>query len=1062
MEKLLLDIRQHDSLPGKLRRRIRQLLLLFALLSAAASAGAQSTEPITINGVVKDQDGQEVIGASIKVDGTANAVSSNANGLFKIVAPSNGILVISYLGYETVRIPVNGRQAIAVEMKATTSQLDEVVVVGYGTMEKKDLTGSITQIKATKLEKEAPRSVQDLLRGNAPGLNIGQTNGPKASASLEVRGQRSLKANNEPMVVLDGVVFFGELSEINPMDIETIDVLKDASSAAIFGARSANGVLMITTKKGKTEKPTIRFSANNSLATMGANREVYGPSEYLQYRQDLLNSGTRYATPAKYVLPTPENLAKYGITYAQWKAYDATPGAGTDEEIWLQRLGLFEREIENYKAGRTFDWYDYSFRNGYNQDYNISTSGRTPSSSINYYLSFGALKNEGVIDGDNYRAYRANFKLDAKVTNWLTSGININFQDRSDGNFATDWGGQIINNSPFSSPYLPDGTLDRRPMNSSLNQGVNTAYTNQFRKLDKGYTVLNPVVSQNVKLPLGITYTMNFSPRLQWFNDRYHESSANPDWTDNGRVNRTDAKNFDWQIDNILKWNKTFAEKHKIDVTLLQNAEEHRTWSSTITATDFTPTDALGYHNVGAANMAKSTISSNDTHSTGDALLARVFYGFDNRYMVTTSVRRDGYSAFGSSNPRATFASAAVAWNFTNEKFFHWTPMNYGKLSVSYGQNGNRSIGIYQALSNLTTGSGKYAYVQSNGTVYELSQLYVDRMSNLNLKWEATSAWNARLDFGFFDSRITGSVEAYHMPTTDLLMDQTLPDLTGFSVVTSNLGEVVNRGVELSLSTRNLDHKNFAWSSTFGLSANRNQIKHLYYNYQDVLDASGNVVGSREMDDISNGWFIGRDIGSIWTYKTIGIWQKGEEDQAKRYGQIPGDAKVQDVNDDGKLDNLDKQFLGYTTPRFRLNLRNDFTVLKNLDLSINMYSYLGHKSATTDYLNNLGANTERTNSYVRSYWTPENPSGTFARPNSTNPQNVSPPLMLSKSFVRLDNVSLSYTVPAHITKRLDISQLRISGAIRNVTEYSPDWYNWDPELTGPLPRTFSLGLNVTF
>lgn len=442
--------------------------------------------------------------------------------------------------------------------------------------------------------------------------------------------------------------------------------------------------------------------------------------------------------------------------------------------------------------------------------------------------------------------------------------------------------------------------------------------------------------------------------------------------------------------------------------------------------------------------------------------MGRLFYSYDNRYMLTASIRRDGYSAFGASNPRATFPSLAFAWNFANERFFHWEPMSSGKLRLSWGMNGNRSIDIYQALSNLTTGSGRYPYVQPDGTVYELSQLYVDRMANYNLKWEATSSWNIGLDFGFLNNRITGNMEIYYMPTTDLLMDQSLPDFTGFSTVTTNLGEVVNKGFELGLTTLNMDKKNFEWSTTFGFFFNRNQIKHLYYTYEDVLDADGKVVGSKEIDDISNKWFIGHDISSIWDYKVQGIWQESEREQADRYGEIPGDVKVEDVNNDGRYTNEDKQFLGYTTPRFRWTLRNDFTLFRNFEFSFNMYSNWGHKQTSTDYLNNFGAGTTWTSSYVRKYWTPENPSNTYARLNSTNVQNITPPRVIDKTYIRLDNVAISYTLPRHIAGRLDMSQFKIYAGVRNVAVWAKDWEYWDPETTSLMPRYYTVGLSATF
>ncbi|MES2276248.1 MAG: SusC/RagA family TonB-linked outer membrane protein [Bacteroidota bacterium] len=1043
-------------------KKLRRLpVLLVAMLCTLFFQQAIAQSQIVTGKITDANTGEPIIGATIRVVGTSTGSASDMQGDFKINVPPNGTLEFKSLGYTSFTIKADATKPMQIKLSGVHKDLNEVVVIGYGTAQKKDLTGAISTIKTEKLEKEDPRSVQELLRSGVPGLVVGQTSSAKGGGDIQLRGQRSLKADNSPLLVVDGVIFFGELSEINPLDIDQVDVLKDASSAAIYGAKAANGVIIITTKKGKTDKPTIRFTANDGVATMAANRYVYDADGYLKYRQDLFNSTTRFVNPGKFINPTADNLATAGITYAQWKAYDAL--TGTDQEIWLQRIGLFDIERANYAKGRTYDWYKNSFQKGLQQDYTVSASGKTTDNNTNYYMSMGYIHNNGIVIGDTYGAYRGNLKLTQKINNWLTTGANINFQDRNDNNtdFAVDWAGQIINNSPYSNPVNEAGVLLGQPMASSNNQGTNTAYSNQYKQSERGTTVLNNTLFATVKFPLNITFNSNYSPRYQWYYRRYHESSQNPLWSDNGKVIRENQKNFDWQIDNTLNWDGVFAQKHRVKVTLLQNAEEHKTWNDSMTGTDFTPTDALGFHNIGAASLLKSSLSTNDTHSTGDALMARLFYSFNDKYMLTATIRRDGYSAFGASNPRATFPSIGVAWNFGDEKFLKWDPMTTGKLRLSWGKGGNRSIGIYQALSNLTTGSGKYTYSTATGTLYDLGQLYVDRMANTSLKWESTASWNAGLDFGFFNNRINGSVDIYHMPTTDLLMDQSLPNFTGFSVVTTNLGEVINDGLEINLNANVMRRTNFNWNANVSFFYNRNTIKHLYYTYTSTLDAAGNTV-SIENDDNANNWHIGHDINAIWTYKVLGIWQKGEETQAAKYGEIPGDVKVLDVDGDGKFTNADKQFQGSTKPRFRWTMRHDFTFFRNIDLSLNFYSYMGQNGTSTEYLNNTGALIDRSNSYIRQYWTPDNPTNSFARLNSTNVQNISPAQVIDRSFIRLDNVAVSYLVPSNFTKKLGIGQLRVNGSVRNAAVYAKNWHYWDAETGSLLQRTFTIGANVTF
>ena len=596
-----------------------------------------------------------------------------------------------------------------------------------------------------------------------------------------------------------------------------------------------------------------------------------------------------------------------------------------------------------------------------------------------------------------------------------------------------------------------------------MNEGYNYRYEKQYRDLDRGYTIFNTILTAKVKLPFNINYSLNFAPRFQWYRNRYWLSSQHPVWSTqhNGYVDREHREKFDWVISNVINWEYTFAKKHTVNVTLSQEAEEHKNWKTVVEARDFTPTDALGFHYIDAANKTKSKFTSEDTHSTGDALLARLFYSFDSRYMTTLSVRRDGYSAFGTSNPRAVFASAAFAWTFTSEKFFNWNAMNHGKLRASWGSNGNRGIGIYTALSNLTTGTGSYAYVDSNGALKEISQLFVSRMANPSLRWERTTSWNYGLDLGFLNSRINGSIDYYHMPTTDLIMNQSIPQITGFSSITTNLGEVLNKGFEFTLNTVNVQNKNFEWNSTFNFSLNRNKIVHLYYTYEQVLDDNGNVIGMKEKDDRGNKWFIGKDINEIWDYKLLGIWQEDEAEEAALYKQVPGDPKVLDVYDVEKhaYSNDDKVFLGSKSPKFRWSFRNDFTFLQNFTASMNIYSNWGQKATTTGYIN-TGYAAERYNQYVTKYWTPENPTNKYARLGATN-RATDAPRILDRSFIRLESISLEYNVPKKILAKHNISNLRLTGSVRNVAVWTKEEWYTDPQYSY-VPRTFSFGASLTF
>lgn len=1016
-----------------------------------------------VTGTIKDSYGDPVIGASVVERGTQNGVISDINGNFNIKINEDGVLLISYIGYEGQTITTTNKNSFNIVLKEDSELLEEVVVIGYGTMRKKDLTGAISHVDAEKLANERPATVQDILRGAAPGLLIdGPTLNSNGEVNMLVRGSRSLKAGNGPLFVLNGVIFNGDLSEINPVDIESVDILKDASSAAIYGAKSANGVVIITTKKGSGEKPTIKFDGSIGFVTRGNNREVYSPEGYLQYRSDYATSSNGFENEGYYRKPTAENLSKYGLTEQQWRSYDAIGQSSHSlEEVWVQRLGLSETEQKNYFAGNTYDWYDASFQSGLQQSYNISLSGQTP--RVNYYWSLGYQDNKGIVVGDKFTNYRTNLRLDAKATDFLEAGVNLFLQTRDEGAQSVNWGGQL-GNTPYSTPYYEDGSLNPWPMGETNQvKGINSKYDIAMSSKSAGTQNVTANFYTRLKLPFNISYQFSFAPRYSWKQDRSWNSSQSVHDSSNGSAARSTARSIVWTLDNMIKWNYTFAQKHNFDVTLLQSAEQFLYWGESMEGSRFSPSDVLEWHNMGIA--AEKKISSNDSKYTGDAMMARLIYNYDDRYFLTASVRRDGYSAFGRSNPRATFPALAFAWNFTNEKFFSWEPMSNGKLRFSWGKNGNRDIGIYQAMSQLYGGlGGKYSFLTQTGTLYEMGSLQIERMSNNDLKWESTASWNVGFDFGFLNNRINGTFEWYYMPTTDLLMDRSLPNVSGFSQVVTNLGEVLNQGFEFSLNTSNIVHKNFTWSTTFGLTHNQNRIKHLYFTYEDVLDAEGNIIGSKEVDDKGRNWYIGKPIDAIYGYEFIGIWQEGEEEEAAKYGQRPGDAKARDVNEDYRIGDEDKVFLGNQSPKFRWNLRNDFTLFKNWDISINMYAHTGREWGTTDYLNYFDHSGDYMNTFVRGYWTPENKSNEYARLKSTRPSNIDPLKIIKRDMIRLENISIGYQVPKKYAAKIFAQDIRVYGTVRNVAVIALDrsWKFWDPETGSIVPRTFTLGANITF
>lgn len=1055
---------------------------------AAPQSSSQSSNKVT--GRILGADGQPVIGASIRVPNTTIGTISDLNGFFSLDVDRGTPLEISSIGFETLFIDAGNDMVVS--LYEDVEMLNDVVVIGYGSVRKKDLTGSVAQIKPENLANEAPKTIQDVLRSTA-GLNVGMNNSAKGGGSMSLRGQRSVYTSgdhNAPLIILDGMMFYGELSEINPNDIAQIDILKDASSAAVYGAKSANGVVIITTKKGIIGKPAINFSANVGFATIGNSRHVFDADGYLQYYQDFYETDTYGLNPAtgKYEVygngskpvgyyASPDNLAKYGISKETWQSYTVNSPGTSDREIWGRRLGLEGSDLTMYyfMQNKTFDWYKQSFRTGVNQDYNISVSGATE--RANYYLSIGSLSNQSVVKGDDYRSIRANMKISSDITKWLNVNANVNFQDRSDGTVECDWREQLLDNSPFSFPYDETGKLIAHPMGDlAYWKGYNFDFNKQYQLLDSGYTVLNSILGAKVTLPLGITYTFNASPRYQFFYNRRFWSSEHPDWSaeTNQRVTRSNNKRFDWSLNNTINWDYYWdkAKKHHTTVTLVQEAEQRQYWSESISAKNIIPSEALTYHQISNADKTLSSFSSNDEKESAVGYLARLFYSYDDRYMFTGSFRRDGYSAFGTSNPYANFLSFAFAWTFTNEDFFNWAPMSMGKLRLSYGQNGNRSLqNSYIALANLTMGNVKQGYADPSNKVVDMNYLYVDRLANPTLQWEKSTSFNIGLDLGFFRNRLNASLEYYFMPTTDMIMNQSLPSFTGFTSITTNLGRVDNKGFELTLDSQNIRHQNFEWTTNFTFSFNDNKIIELYGEYETVVNPDGTSV-TKEKDDISNGWFIGQNINSIWDYEVTGIWQVDEIDEAAKYGQKPGDPKVSnnytadDVNGAPVFNNNDKKILGKTVAPVRWNLRNEFRLYKDWTVSFSMYSLMGHKSKDSNYLNNDNGASQITscrNIYQKEYWTPEHPSNTYARISAKGPTGIeAPSRVVDRTFIRLENVSVSYQIPTRVIEKVNIQQARVFFTTRNVASWASEWVYGDPEASnGLISRTYSIGLNVT-
>lgn len=1015
-----------------------------------SKSAQQTTKRIT--GVIKDNHGEPIIGCNIMEKGTSNGTITSVDGDFSLNVAEKAVLQVSYIGYLTQEIPVQNKQNVTVTLQEDAQMLDEVVVVGYGLAKKSDLTGSISQVKAESMQNYTPSSVSDLLRNSIPGMSVGYSVSAKGSSDMMIRGDNTLTAGSSPLIIVDGVIYNGDISDINPNDIEKLDIMKDASSAAVYGSRATNGVVAITTKKGNSQKPVINFSGSVGISTAANRVKPYDKEGFIKWRSDMFKSVYSATVPQTPWSPFDDPRTIDPQYLGQWMAYHSTTQDNL-VDAWLSGLRLTGLEIENYKSGRSIDWEDYIFHNGPRQDYNLSLSGKKE--DFSYYWSLGYMTNESLVKGDEFSTIRSRVNIEGKPARFLKVGLNAQFSYRDESSVPADVN-QYTKLTPYSSFYEDDEETLRLYPNDD-NQALHPLLNPTYRSREQEYFTLFPKIYATLDLPFGITYTVNYTTRFVFYHNHTHDSSAHPQWKlFGGSASRENSLRREWQVDNIINWNKTFAQKHKVDVTFLVNAEQFRNDTEKMNNQNFSPNDILGYHDMSIGNLPE--ISSNDEIRTSDALMARLNYGFVNKYLLTLSVRRDGSSLFGYSNPRATFPAAALGWVLSEEKFFKVKFVDYLKLRASWGINGNRDIDNYAALSKML--AEKSLNTDVSGTPIIIPTLEINTMGNKKLKWEKTEAYNLALDFRLFNGILNGTIETYYMSTTDVLVNRELPTITGYKRVYANLGEIRNKGLELSLSSTNMKQHNFEWTSNLLFALNRNKIISITGEKYDVFDKDGNFVGRKEPDDKTNNWFIGQAKDVIWDYKILGTWKTGQEEEAAKWNQAPGDFRLEDVNNDGLLTDEDKQFLGYKTPRFSWTLSNTFRLFNDFEFSFVLYSLWGHKGSY-----NLAKHDDhiedRCNSRDIPYWTPENQLDDYARLRSAPAKGVSYSVWFDKSYIRLENVALAYKVPSKFLKKTPISNLKFSLNVKNAGIWAKDWKFGDPEDGMRSQRIFTFGLNMT-
>ncbi len=978
---------------------------------------------VRVLGKVVDEKGEGLPGVSIKIVGTKTGTVTDNKGEFSLETPEGATLSFSFVGYKTQTLPATATRMTVRLVPDDGMSLDEVVVVGYGTQKRSDVTGSVASVPKERLSKLPVNNVMQAIQGAVANVTVSQASSiPGDAPSTQVRGRSSINASSEPYVVVDGIPLSrtdGSINDINPNDIESVEILKDPSAVAIYGVNGSNGVILITTKRGTTGKPSIKYSGYTGLEEAANMLENASPQQLLD----------RYA---EYARITNTTLYNGGPVRNQY-------------------------EWDNYQNGITTDWLDAVLQTGVIQNHNIGVSGGNEYAK--YYVSLDYMKQKGVVLGYDYKRYSVRANTDIKTTKYLSVGTTLFVVAHNrDGGRANLLNATAM--SPYGIMYNPDGSLTQYPMYSEqlwANPLLPTTLNPERRQYNvslNGYADLN---FGEIWKPLsGLRYKLNAGYSFVPVRINEYEGKSVYNLTGWGQITNSESQSY--TVENILTYNKDWG-KHHFDFTGLYATKE-KYWQQAIATGQIFPNDDLEWGNLESAST--QTVSSQADKYRSISQMGRLNYGYNSRYLFTFTVRRDGASVFGKNNKFGTFPSAAVAWNIHNESFmrrYNKTISNM-KLRMSYGISGNEAIGIYQTLSLMSSSS--LAMGDKSLTALKVSS----RMGNENLRWEKTTGLNAGLDFGLFNNRINGAIDFYKSNTNDMLLLQRIPRITGYQDVWTNIGKVENTGLEFSVNTVNIAKRDFKWSSTIVFGTNKNKIKDIYGDGKD---------------DIGNRWFIGHPVGVIFDYTKVGIWQENEIASGANKGwddaALAGDLKLADLGGansnqpDGKIDDNDRRILGQTTPKWTGGLTNTFAY-KNFSLSVFINTVQGASRNNTEIGTASDEIGRRNAPAGLNYWTPQNQSNEWrSLGNHSNSHGYGFPM--DASFTRLKDVTLSYSLPQKAVQKIGIGGLLVYLSGRNLHTWT-NWFGWDPEarsiargstnadINYPMVRSFVFGANITF
>jgi TonB-linked SusC/RagA family outer membrane protein len=967
---------------------------------------------------VTDENSEDLPGVNVVIQGTSEGTITDFEGNYQIEVPSEeSILIFSYVGYIQEAVSVSGRSVINVSLIPDLQELSEIIVVGYGTMKKSDVTGAITSIKKEDITAVRSANVVESLQGKAAGVDITRKNGRAGSGyDVRIRGTRSLTASNDPLYIVDGIQYGTSNIDINPNDIESIEILKDASSTAIYGSRGANGVIIITTKQGKEGKSNISVNAYYGVSSPNGSIPLGRKDYYLQFKNDL-NWMRSWANNPNALPPTNGYLAELRPT-----------------------------EIAGLNAGYDYDWYEALLQNGRQQDYNISISGgsekTTYNSSISYY------QEDGLIAQDIFQRMSIRLNVDTKINKIVNAGT-ASIVSFSKNISRPNPLGDARKLSPLVEPYDQDGNIIPYP--KFPDEVVNPFLTADpdYRFSEDRFINAFSTFYLNFNLMKNLSFKTSFNLDL----DLIREGDFTGVWegingTSTGEAKQTIGTDYTWQ--NVLSYDKNFRD-HGIIFTLgneilYRRNEKYSSYGQNLTIPN------SQWYNLGGASTDSYQITSYLEEEKLVSFFGRLHYGFKDRYLFQFTGRYDGASQLAPENQWNFFPSASFAWRINEEQFLQGVDLiSNMKLRLGYGVTGNQAVDPYAHFGLITEDPLYYEFGIGNTP---FNGYRTRSNTNNDLTWERTSAYNIGFDFGILDNRIQGTIEVYQTETDELLRERKLSPSSGITEIVANIGSTRNQGFELTLNTKNINTGGFTWDSDITYFRNTEEITAL----EDGVE-----------QDLLNGWFVGYPVDVYYDREKIGIWQLGEEEQAALYGLKPGDIKVRDINNDSTYNDLDRVILGNPRPKYTIGFNNRLSY-KNFDFSFYIYARMG-QMIQDDVMSTYAPNGLE-NGMELDYWTPYNPTNETPRPDPNRTRSgyseLSSGTYTDGSFVKFRDITLGYNFPQPILDKMFISKMRIYVTARNPIILG-EFYNkgrWDPELEGaidiPMPKLFAVGLNVTF